>query len=170
MVSTYQAISGAGKTFETWPEILDNVVPYIGGKEEKSEIEPLKIWGEVTPEGIKPAAKPVFTAQCIRVPVTDGHLATVFVDFARKPSKEEILLLPANFAGEPQKRNLPSAPQPFLRYFEEDNRPQTGLDRDWQTAWAFPWVLPEGSPVPDALQFACPTTPCGAPRGCGAHR
>ncbi len=132
VVSTYQAISGAGKTFETWPEILDNVVPYIGGEEEKSEIEPLKIWGEVTPEGIKPAAKPVFTAQCIRVPVTDGHLATVFVDFARKPSKEEILAAWANFAGEPQKRNLPSAPQPFLRYFEEDNRPQTGLDRDWQ--------------------------------------
>ena len=129
-VSTYQAISGAGKTFKDWPEMLDNVIPYIGGEEEKSENEPLKVWGEVKGGSIVSAQGPRITSQCIRVPVTDGHLAAVFVSFAKKPSKERILELWRTYEGRPQKLKLPSAPQPFLTYFSEDNRPQTRLDRD----------------------------------------
>ncbi len=128
-VCTYQAISGAGKTFDTMPEILDNVIPYIGGEEEKSEKEPLKIWGEIENGKIRSAETPVITAQCLRVPVSDGHTAAVFVSFEKKPTKEEILSAWENFSGEPQKLNLPSAPKQFLRYFEEDNRPQAKLDR-----------------------------------------
>ena len=129
VVCTYQAISGAGKTFETMPEILDNVIPYIGGEEEKSEKEPLKIWGEVKGNEIVSATAPAITAQCFRVPVSDGHTAGVFVSFENKPSKEEILQAWSSFAGEAQKLNLPSAPKQFIRYFEEDNRPQAKLDR-----------------------------------------
>ena len=128
-VCTYQAISGAGKTFATMPEILDNVIPYIGGEEEKSEKEPLKIWGSVENGEIVSATAPVITAQCLRVPVSDGHTAAVFVSFDKKPTKEEILTAWANFAGVPQELNLPSAPAQFIRYFEEDNRPQAKLDR-----------------------------------------
>ncbi len=128
-VCTYQAISGAGKTFDTMPEILDNVIPYIGGEEEKSEKEPLKIWGKVEDGEIKLAESPVITAQCLRVPVSDGHTAAVFVSFENKPSKEEILQAWADFSGEPQKLGLPSAPAQFIKYFEEDNRPQAKLDR-----------------------------------------
>ena len=128
-VCTYQAISGAGKTFKTMPEIIDNVIPYIGGEEEKSEKEPLKIWGEVANGEIVSATAPVITAQCLRVPVSDGHTAAVFVSFDKKPTKEEILSAWASFKGAPQELNLPSAPQQFLRYFEEDNRPQAKLDR-----------------------------------------
>ena len=128
-VCTYQAISGAGKTFTTMPEILDNVIPYIGGEEEKSEKEPLKIWGKVQNGEILSATAPVITAQCLRVPVSDGHTAAVFVSFENKPTKEEILSAWASFLGEPQERNLPSAPKQFLCYFEEDNRPQAKLDR-----------------------------------------
>ena len=128
-VCTYQAISGAGKTFTTMPEILDNVIPYIGGEEEKSEKEPLKIWGKVQNGEILSATTPVITAQCLRVPVSDGHTAAVFVSFENKPTKEEILSAWASFLGEPQERNLPSAPKQFLCYFEEDNRPQAKLDR-----------------------------------------
>ena len=128
-VCTYQAISGAGKTFETMPEIVDNVIPYIGGEEEKSEKEPLKIWGGIEGDAIVPAAGPVITAQCLRVPVSDGHTAAVFVKFANKPTKEEIFKAWADFEGEPQKLALPSAPKQFLHYFEEDNRPQPKLDR-----------------------------------------
>lgn len=127
---TYQAISGAGKNFTDWPEMIDNVIPYIGGEEEKSEQEPLRIWGAVTSSGIVKAASPLITAQCIRVPVTDGHLAATFVSFDKKPTKEEILARWASFEGLPQKLSLPSAPKPFLTYFEEDNRPQTKQDRD----------------------------------------
>ena len=129
-VCTYQAISGAGKTFKDWPEMVDNVIPYIGGEEEKSEMEPLKVWGTVQADGIVNAKGPVISSQCIRVPVTDGHLAAVFVSFTRKPSKERILELWAGFQGKPQKLKLPSAPTPLLTYFAEDNRPQTRLDRD----------------------------------------
>jgi aspartate-semialdehyde dehydrogenase len=129
VVCTYQAISGAGKTFATMPEILDNVIPYIGGEEEKSEKEPLKIWGEVENGEILSASNPKITAQCFRVPVSDGHTAAVFVKFENKPAKEEILSAWANFKGAPQTLNLPSAPQQFLKYFEEDNRPQAKLDR-----------------------------------------
>ena len=129
LVCTYQAISGAGKTFERWPEMLDNVIPYIGGEEEKSEQEPLKIWGQVKDGKIVPAASPEFTAQCLRVPVSDGHMAAVFADFDEKPSKEQILQAWAEFAGEPQRLGLPSAPKQFLHYFEEDNMPQTKTHR-----------------------------------------
>lgn len=128
-VCTYQAISGAGKTFETMPEILDNVIPYIGGEEEKSEKEPLKIWGRIENGEIVPADAPVITAQCLRVPVSDGHTAACFVKFRQKPTKDEILQSWAEFSGEPQKLKLPSAPERFIRYFEEADRPQPKLDR-----------------------------------------
>lgn len=131
-VSTYQAISGAGKTFERMPEILDNVIPYIGGEEEKSEREPLKIWGTIRNGEIVSATAPVITAQCLRVPVSDGHTAAVFVSFENKPSKEEILSLWQSFEGEPQKLRLPSAPKQFIRYFEENDRPQPALDRNYE--------------------------------------
>jgi len=130
LVTTYQAISGAGKTFERWPEMVDNVIPYIGGEEEKSEQEPLKIWGKMEGGVIVNAQSPAFTAQCLRVPVTNGHFAAVFVRFENKPSKEEILEIWNNFSGRPQELNLPSAPKQFLKYFEEDNMPQTKLHRD----------------------------------------
>ncbi|MBQ8352693.1 MAG: aspartate-semialdehyde dehydrogenase [Clostridia bacterium] len=128
-VCTYQAISGAGKTFTTMPEILDNVIPYIGGEEEKSEKEPMKIWGKVEGGEIVSASGPAITAQCLRVPVSDGHTAAVFVRFDKKPTKEEILSAWASFSGEPQALKLPSAPEQFLQYMEEDNRPQAKLDR-----------------------------------------
>ena len=128
-VCTYQAISGAGKTFATMPEIVDNVIPYIGGEEEKSEKEPLKIWGRVENGKIVSAESPAITAQCLRVPVSDGHMAAVFVSFKKKPSKEEIIKAWTEYRGEPQELKLPSAPENFIRYFEEDNRPQTKLDR-----------------------------------------
>lgn len=130
VASTYQAISGAGKNFTDWPEMLDNVIPYIGGEEEKSEQEPLRIWGSVENGQIIKTESPLITTQCIRVPVTDGHLATVFVSFDNKPSKEEILARWKQFSGRPQELGLPSAPKQFITYFEEDNRPQTKLDRD----------------------------------------
>ena len=130
LACTYQAISGAGKNFETWPEMVDNVIPFIGGEEEKSEKEPLKIWGTVSDSEIIPASTPSITTQCIRVPVTDGHLAAVFVSFEKKPTIEEIKNAWKNFAGYPQQHNLPSAPKQFLTYFEEDNRPQIKLDRN----------------------------------------
>ncbi len=130
VVATYQAISGAGKTFRSWPEMTDNVIPFIGGEELKSEVEPLKIWGSVEDGRIAPSARPIISAQCIRVPVTDGHMAAVSVKFDRKPSREEILARWASYEGLPQKYRLPSAPEKFLTYFEEENRPQTALDRD----------------------------------------
>ena len=129
LVCTYQAISGAGKTFERWPEMIDNVIPYIGGEEEKSEKEPLKIWGKVEDGEIKLSDTPKFTAQCLRVPVSDGHMAAVYVSFKNKPNKEEILEIWNNFAGEPQKLELPHAPKQFLHYYSEDDMPQTKLCR-----------------------------------------
>ncbi len=130
VATTYQAISGAGKTFAEWPEMIDNIIPFIGGEEEKSEREPLRVWGEVVGGEIIPAKEPVITTQCIRVPVTDGHMAAVFVRFENKPEKEEILADWKEYRGAPQELMLPSAPKQFLTYFEEENRPQTGLDRD----------------------------------------
>ncbi len=132
VATTYQAISGAGKTFKDWPEMVDNVIPYIGGEEEKSEQEPLRIWGRVENGQIVKAEGPVITTQCIRVPVSDGHTAAVFVDFEKKPSKEEIIERWNSFRGLPQELKLPSAPKQFIRYFEEDNRPQTALDRNYE--------------------------------------
>ena len=130
VATTYQAISGAGKTFREWPEMIDNVIPYIGGEEEKSEQEPLRVWGKVVDGQIVKADAPVITTQCIRVPVTDGHTAAVFVKFENKPTKEEILEAWKNFKGKPQELGLPHAPEQFITYFEEDNRPQAALDRD----------------------------------------
>lgn len=130
VASTYQAISGAGKNFNDWPEMLDNVIPYIGGEEEKSEQEPLRIWGSIDNGQIVKASSPIITTQCIRVPVTDGHLATVFVSFDNKPTKDEIIDRWRQFKGRPQELELPSAPRQFITYFEEENRPQTKLDRD----------------------------------------
>ncbi len=136
LVCTYQAISGAGKTFQTWPEMIDNVIPYIGGEEEKSEKEPLKIWGKVEGDVIVDADSPNFTAQCIRVPVSNGHMGAVFVRFENKPSKEEILNIWKDFAGRAQELELPHAPKQFLNYFEEDNMPQTKLHRDLEGGMA----------------------------------
>jgi len=136
LVCTYQAISGAGKTFERWPEMVDNVIPYIGGEEEKSEQEPLKLFGKVENGVIVPAASPAFTAQCLRVPVSDGHMAAVFVSFKNKPSMEEMKERWANFKGEPQELELPLAPKQFLHYFEEDNRPQTKSERELEGGMA----------------------------------
>ena len=136
LTCTYQAISGAGKTFETMPEILDNVIPFIGGEEEKSEQEPLKIWGKIEGDKIVPATTPNITAQCLRVPVSDGHTAAVFASFEKKPTKEQMLEAWANFKGVPQELELPSAPKQFLHYFEEDNRPQPKLDRNLEGGMA----------------------------------
>ena len=136
LACTYQAISGAGKTFDTWPEMVDNVIPYIGGEEEKSEQEPLKIWGKVEGDKIVNATTPNITTQCLRVACSDGHTAAVFVSFDKKPSKEEILKIWKEFKGVPQELELPSAPKQFLNYFEEDNRPQAKLDRNMENGMA----------------------------------
>ena len=136
LACTYQAISGAGKNFETWPEMVDNLIPFIGGEEEKSEQEPLKVWGEIKGNEIVKATAPNITTQCLRVPVSDGHTAAVFVTFENKPSKEEILKLWADFKGVPQELELPSAPKQFIHYFEEDNRPQAKLDRNLEGGMA----------------------------------
>ena len=133
---TYQAISGAGKTFETWPEMVDNVIPFIGGEEEKSEKEPLKLWGKIENGVIVPSTTPSFTAQCIRVPVSDGHLAAVFASFDKKTTKEEIIEKWRNYQGEAQRLELPSAPKQFLHYFEEDNRPQVNSERNLENGMA----------------------------------
>ena len=132
VASTYQAISGAGKTFKEWPEMIENIIPYIGGEEEKSEKEPLRLWGEIKDGVIVPATSPIITCQCIRVPVLNGHTATVFVKFRKKATKEELIKKLVEFSGEPQKLNLPSAPKQFIQYLEEDNRPQVKLDVDYE--------------------------------------
>lgn len=136
LVCTYQAISGAGRTFETWPEMIDNVIPYIGGEEEKSEIEPLKIWGKVEGDRIVEATSPNFTAQCLRVAASDGHMAAVFVRFENKPTIDEMKKIWKEFKGYPQQVGLPSAPKQFLNYFEEDNLPQTKLQRNLENGMA----------------------------------
>ncbi len=132
VATTYQAISGAGKTFRDWPEMVGNIIPYIGGEEEKSEKEPLRIWGEIKDGVIVPAQSPVITCQCIRVPVLNGHTAAVFVKFKKNPSKEELIEKLRGFSGEPQKLELPSAPKQFIQYLEEDNRPQVSIDVDFE--------------------------------------
>ncbi len=132
VATTYQAISGAGKTFRDWPEMVENIIPYISGEEEKSEQEPLRIFGHIENGQIVKAQKPVITCQCIRVPVLNGHTAAVFVRFAKKPTKEQLIDRLVNYSGEPQKLGLPSAPKQFIRYMEEDNRPQVSLDVDYE--------------------------------------
>jgi aspartate-semialdehyde dehydrogenase len=132
VVTTYQAISGAGKTFKDWPEMEGNIIPYIGGEEEKSEKEPLRVWGEVKDGVIVPAASPVITCQCVRVPVLNGHTAAVFVKFRKKPTKEQLIAKLREFSGVPQELNLPSAPKQFIQYLEDDNRPQVALDVDFE--------------------------------------
>lgn len=136
LACTYQAISGAGKNFETWPEMVDNLIPYIGGEEEKSEQEPLKVWGHIEGDKIVKAQSPSITTQCLRVPVSDGHFAAVFVSFENKPSKEEILNIWKEFSGIPQELKLPSAPKQFINYFEEDNMPQAKLHRNLENGMA----------------------------------
>lgn len=136
LACTYQAISGAGKTFGTWPEMVDNLIPFIGGEEEKSELEPMKVWGKIVDGKIVNSTSPSITTQCLRVPVQDGHTAAVFVSFEKKPSKDEILKLWKEFKGVPQDLDLPSAPKQFLNYFEDDNRPQAKLDRDLEKGMA----------------------------------
>ena len=132
VATTYQAISGAGKTFKDWPEMLGNIIPFIGGEEEKSEQEPLRLWGKIEDGVIKKATSPVITTQCIRVPVLDGHTAAVFVKFAKKPTKEQLIEAMTKFSGEPQKLDLPSAPKQVIQYLEEDNRPQVQLDVNFE--------------------------------------
>lgn len=135
VATTYQAISGAGKTFKDWPEMEGNIIPFIGGEEEKSEQEPLRIWGKVVDGQIVKADGPVITTQCIRVPVQDGHTAAVFVSFEKKPTKEQILKAWAEYKGLPQELNLPSAPKQFIQYLEEDNRPQVALDVNYENGY-----------------------------------
>ena len=132
VATTYQAISGAGKTFQDWPEMVGNIIPYIGGEEEKSEQEPLRLWGRIEGGQIVKASEPVITCQCIRVPVLNGHTAAVFVRFRKKPSKEELIERMVSFKGLPQELMLPSAPKQFIQYLEEDNRPQVSLDVDFE--------------------------------------
>ena len=136
LACTYQAISGAGKNFETWPEMVDNLIPFIGGEEEKSEQEPLKVWGHIEGDRIIKASAPSITTQCLRVPVSDGHFAAVFVSFENKPSKEEILKIWKEFGGVPQELELPSAPKQFINYFEEENMPQAKLHRNLENGMA----------------------------------
>ena len=132
VASTYQAISGAGKTFKDWPEMVENIIPYIGGEEEKSEQEPLKLWGKIVDGKIEKAQLPVITTQCVRVPVLNGHTAAVFVKFGKKPTKEQLIDALVNFRGEPQELELPSAPKQFIQYLYEDNRPQVKADVDYE--------------------------------------
>lgn len=132
VATTYQAISGAGKTFQDWPEMVENIIPYIGGEEEKSEQEPLRLWGKIENGEIVKAAEPVITCQCIRVPVLNGHTAAVFVKFRKKPTKEELIDRMVKYRGLPQELKLPSAPSQFIQYLEEDNRPQVNLDVDFE--------------------------------------
>ena len=132
VATTYQAISGAGKTFKDWPEMVENIIPYIGGEEEKSEQEPLRLWGKVEDGRIVKAESPVITCQCIRVPVLDGHTAAVCVKFRKKPTKEQLIEKLVSFKGLPQELELPSAPKQFIQYLEEDNRPQVSLDVNFE--------------------------------------
>ena len=132
VATTYQAISGAGKTFKDWPEMVGNVIPFIGGEEENSEQEPLRLWGDIKDGVIEKAAEPVITTQCVRVPVLNGHTAAVFVKFRKNPTKEQLIEKMVNFKGIPQELDLPSAPKQFIRYMEEDNRPQVTLDVDYE--------------------------------------
>ncbi|MCL2579604.1 MAG: aspartate-semialdehyde dehydrogenase [Oscillospiraceae bacterium] len=154
LACTYQAISGAGKNFDTWPEMVDNLIPYIGGEEEKSEQEPLKVWGTLSGGEIKNAAAPVITTQCLRVPVSDGHMAAVFVKFDKKPDVETAKQLMRQYTGLPQELALPSAPKQFLHLFEEDNRPQTGLDRGLENGMAISVGRVREDHVYD-LKFVC---------------
>ena len=154
LVCTYQAISGAGKTFETWPEMLDNVIPYIGGEEEKSEQEPMKIWGHIDGDVIVNAEEPSVTAQCLRVPVSNGHMAAVFASFEKPVDLDEIKNMWKEYKGRPQELELPHAPKQFLNYFEEDNMPQTRLHRDLEGGMA----ISVGRLRPDTqydLKFVC---------------
>ena len=132
VATTYQAISGAGKTFKDWPEMVENIIPYIGGEEEKSEMEPLRLWGEIKDGQIVPAKEPVITCQCVRVPVLNGHTAAVFVKFRKKPTKEQLIEKLVNFKGVPQELELPSAPKQFIQNMEEENRPQVKADVDYE--------------------------------------
>ena len=161
LVCTYQAISGAGKTFATWPEMVDNVIPYIGGEEEKSEQEPLKVWGTVENGEIVKAPSPSITAQCLRVPVSDGHTAAVFVSFRNKPSLEEIKACWSAFRGRPQELDLPSAPKQFLHYSRSPTGPRPSWTGTWRGAWPSPWGGCGRTPSTTISSSGSPTTPSG---------
>ena len=163
LVCTYQAISGAGKTFATWPEMQDNCIPYIGGEEEKSEQEPLKLWGKVENGVIVPASEPSITAQCLRVACTDGHMAAVFVSFKKKPTMEEIKEKWASFAGPAQELGLPSAPKQFLHYLKRRTAPRRGSTATWKTAWPSPSAACAPTHSMTTSLSACRTTRCAAP-------
>jgi len=154
LACTYQAISGAGKTFETWPEMVDNIIPYIGGEEEKSEQEPMKVWGALKDGKIVDAAAPCITAQCLRVPAADGHMAAVYASFETKPELGEIKEIWKGYSGRPQELALPSAPKQFLNYFEEADRPQTRLDRDLEKGMAISMGRLRGDTQYD-VRFVC---------------
>ena len=163
LVCTYQAISGAGKTFERWPEMVDNLIPYIGGEEEKSEQEPLKVWGKVEDGKIVKAAGPAITAQCLRVPVSDGHTAAVFVTFRNKPSMEEIRETWKNFKGRAQELELPPPPSSSSTILRSPTVPRPDWTGIWRAAWPSPWAVCAPIPSTTTSSWACPTTPCAAP-------
>ena len=180
VATTYQAISGAGKTFKDWPEMMGNIIPYIGGEEEKSEQEPLRLWGKVEDGQIVKAAEPLITCQCIRVPVLDGHTAAVFVKFRKKPTKEQLIQKMVSFKGLPQELDLPSAPKQFIQYLEEDNRPQVALDVDFErgmgisvgrlredTVYDYKFVGLSHNTVRAAAGGACPRRSRPPCRSCG---
>lgn len=164
LACTYQAISGAGKTFETMPEILDNVIPYIGGEEEKSEQEPLKIWGHVENGAIVNTTTPSITSQCLRVPVSDGHMAAVFFSLENKVSQEEIIRRWENFRGPAQELELPSAPSSSCTTSPKTTGPSPNWTGIWRAAWLFPSAACAPTPSMTTSSCACPTTPCGVPR------
>ena len=163
-VCTYQAISGAGKTFETWPEMVDNVIPYIGGEEEKSEKEPMKIWGHIEGDHIESATTPVISAQCLRVACSDGHMAAASVKFKNKPSKEVMIRgAGTTFKGPSHTElNLPSAPEHYLTYFEEDNLRRPSWTATSRMVWVFPSVVCVKIPSLITSLSACRTTLCAA--------
>ena len=163
LVCTYQAISGAGKTFATWPEMVDNLIPYIGGEEEKSEQEPLKVWGRVENGVIVNADAPAITAQCLRVPVSNGHTAAAFVTFRNKPTMEQMKEAWSNYKGRAQELDLPTAPKQFLHYFEEPDRPQARLDRDLEGGMAVSIGRLRPDTQYDYKFVSLSTTPCGGP-------
>ena len=161
VATTYQAISGAGKTFKDWPEMVENIIPYIGGEEEKSEQEPLRLWGRIENGVIVKAEEPRITCQCIRVPVLNGHTAAVFVKFRKNPTKEQLIEKMVNFKGLPQELKLPSAPEHFIRYMEEDDRPQVQLDVDYEKGMGVSWDACGRIPSTTGSSSAFPTTPSG---------
>ena len=164
VATTYQAISGAGKTFKDWPEMEGNVIPFIGGEEEKSEQEPLRVLGSVKDGQIVKADLPKITCQCIRIPVLNGHTAAVFINFEKKPTKEQLIEKLVNYKGFPQEADLPSAPKQFIRYLKDDNRPQVALDVDFENGMGTPCLIINSSDFPTIPSAARQAGPCSVRR------